>query len=70
MTLQRFRVAALQMVSAPEVDANLRRAEALIAEAAAAGAQLVTIWSAPSICRAKRITRKSSDCWHKTWPVA
>jgi nitrilase len=43
MTLQRFRVAALQMVSAPEVDANLRRAEALIAEAAAAGAQLVAL---------------------------
>ncbi len=43
MTLQRFRVAALQMVSAPKVDANLRRAEALIAEAAAAGAQLVAL---------------------------
>ena len=43
MTLQRFRVAALQMVSAPEVDANLQRAEALIAEAAAAGAQLVAL---------------------------
>ena len=43
MTLQRFRVAALQMVSAPEVDSNLRRAEALIAEAAAAGAQLVAL---------------------------
>jgi nitrilase len=43
MTLQRFRVAALQMVSAPEVHANLQRAEALIAEAAAAGAQLVAL---------------------------
>ncbi len=43
MTLQRFRGAALQMVSAPEVDSNLRRAEALIAEAAAAGAQLVAL---------------------------
>jgi nitrilase len=43
MTLQRFRVAAVQMVSAPEVEANLRRAEALIAEAAAAGAQLVAL---------------------------
>lgn len=43
MTLQRFRVAALQMVSAPEVDSNLRRAEALIAEAAAAGAQLAAL---------------------------
>jgi len=43
MTLQRFRVAAVQMVSAPEVEANLRRAGELIAEAAAAGAQLVAL---------------------------
>ena len=36
-----FRVAAIQMVSVPEVDANLARAGALIAQAAAQGAKLV-----------------------------
>lgn len=38
-----FRVAAVQMVSGPEVDANLREAESLVAEAAAAGATLVVL---------------------------
>lgn len=37
------RVAALQMVSGAKVDANLRTAEALIGEAARAGAQLVVL---------------------------
>ncbi len=36
-------VAALQMVSTPDVDHNLRRAAALIAQAADAGAQLVAL---------------------------
>lgn len=36
-------VAAVQMVSGPEVDANLFSAEALIAKAAAAGAKLVAL---------------------------
>ncbi|MBN9429474.1 MAG: carbon-nitrogen hydrolase family protein [Burkholderiales bacterium] len=38
-----LRVAALQMVSATDVDANLRSAERLIAEAAAGGAQLIAL---------------------------
>lgn len=37
------RVAAAQMVSTPRVDDNLRTAEALIAQAAAAGAKLVAL---------------------------
>lgn len=41
--LARFRVAAIQMVSAPEVDANLAAAGRLIAAAAAQGAQLVAL---------------------------
>ena len=40
---QTVRVAAVQMVSKPSVDANLRDAEALIAEAARGGAQLVAL---------------------------
>ncbi|MGE5338991.1 MAG: carbon-nitrogen hydrolase family protein [Gemmatimonadota bacterium] len=40
---QTVRVAAVQMVSKPSVEANLRDAEALIAEAARAGAQLVAL---------------------------
>jgi deaminated glutathione amidase len=39
----KLRVAALQMVSAPEVAPNLASAERLIAEAAAAGARLVAL---------------------------
>lgn len=39
----RFRVAAIQMVSAPEVEANLAAAGRLIAQAAAQGAQLVAL---------------------------
>ncbi len=35
-----LRVAAVQMVSKPDVEANLRDAEALTAEAASGGAQL------------------------------
>lgn len=38
-----LRVAAVQMVSRPQVDANLRDAEALIAQAAGCGAQLVVL---------------------------
>jgi nitrilase len=38
-----LRVAAVQMVSKPQVDANLRDAEALIDEAARCGAQLVVL---------------------------
>jgi len=38
-----FRIAAIQMVSAPEPDANLRTAERLIAQAAADGARLVAL---------------------------
>ncbi len=37
------RIAAIQTVSGPDVDANLRAAEALIAQAAAEGAQLVAL---------------------------
>ncbi len=40
---QTVRVAAVQMVSKPSVEANLRDAERLIAEAARAGAQLVAL---------------------------
>lgn len=40
---QTVRVAAAQMVSTPRVDDNLRAAEALIAQAAAAGAKLVAL---------------------------
>ena len=39
----KVRVAAVQMVSAPEVPANLEAAGRLIAEAAAAGAKLVSL---------------------------
>ena len=39
----RFRVAAIQMVSAPEVKTNLAAAGRLVAEAAAQGAQLVAL---------------------------
>jgi nitrilase len=39
----KIRVAAIQMVSAPEVAANLAAAERLVAEAAAAGAKLVAL---------------------------
>lgn len=42
-TSQTVRVAAVQMVSKPAVDANLRDADTLIAEAARAGAQLVAL---------------------------
>ncbi|NCW26419.1 MAG: carbon-nitrogen hydrolase family protein, partial [Betaproteobacteria bacterium] len=35
--------AVLQMVSAPDLDHNLKRAEALIHEAAAGGAQLISL---------------------------
>ena len=38
-----IRVAAVQMVSKPDVAANLRDASALIAEAAARGARLVAL---------------------------
>lgn len=38
-----IRIAALQMISGPEVEENLQQAERLIAEAAAAGAQLVAL---------------------------
>jgi predicted amidohydrolase len=38
-----MRVAALQMVSTPRVEENLRQARALIAEAAQAGAELVAL---------------------------
>jgi deaminated glutathione amidase len=41
--VSRTKVAALQMVSAPEVATNLAAAERLIAEAAAAGARLVAL---------------------------
>jgi nitrilase len=40
---QRFNVAAVQMISGPDVDENLREAERLIAEAAGRGAQLVAL---------------------------
>lgn len=43
-----FRAAAVQMVSEPSVEANIAAAEALVAEAAAAGARLVALpenWS-------------------------
>lgn len=38
-----IRVAAVQMISAPEIDANLRSAERLIAQAAAEGARIVAL---------------------------
>ena len=41
--MSRKRVAAIQMVSAPEVEANLAAAGRLVAEAAAQGAQLVAL---------------------------
>jgi predicted amidohydrolase len=40
---QRFSVAAVQMISGPQVDENLRQADALIAQAAAQGAQCVAL---------------------------
>ena len=40
MSETKFKIAAVQMVSTPDVDANLKRADALIAEAAAQGARL------------------------------
>jgi predicted amidohydrolase len=43
MSRSTLRVAAVQMVSRQEVEANLRDAEALIAEAAAGGARLVAL---------------------------
>ena len=43
MTQRRIRVAAIQMVSAPEVAPNLEAAARLIAAAAAAGAKLVAL---------------------------
>ncbi len=43
MTATPVRIAAVQMVSGPDVDANLRVAAELIAEAAAAGARLVAL---------------------------
>jgi len=43
MRAAKVRVAAIQMVSAPEVAANLAAAGRLIAEAAAAGAKLVAL---------------------------
>lgn len=43
MTAATLRVAAVQMVSKPQVQANLRDAAALIAEAAGCGAQLVVL---------------------------
>jgi predicted amidohydrolase len=43
MSAQGFHVAAIQMVSAASVDANLAAAEALIAEAAARSARLVVL---------------------------
>ncbi|MCS7101927.1 MAG: carbon-nitrogen hydrolase family protein [Burkholderiaceae bacterium] len=43
MSLATFRVAAIQMVSRPQVEANLRDAEALIEEAARCGARLVVL---------------------------
>lgn len=43
MTSERVRVAALQMVSGPEVGDNLRQAAELLAEAAAAGAALAVL---------------------------
>ena len=39
----RLRVAALQMVSTPRVDENLRAAARLIADAVAQGAELVAL---------------------------
>jgi predicted amidohydrolase len=41
--MRKFRIAAVQMVSAPEVAANLETAETLIAAAAAAGARLAAL---------------------------
>ena len=43
MTSPAIRVAAVQMVSGASIDANLRAAETLIAQAAAAGAELVAL---------------------------
>jgi len=43
MTAQRFRIAAVQMVSAPEVAPNLEAAARLVAEAARGGARLVAL---------------------------
>ena len=43
MNETKFRIAAVQMVSSPDVDANLKRADALIAEAAAQGARVVGV---------------------------
>src|SRR5262245_45114513 len=43
MPAARYRAAAVQMVSAPSVDANLAAAEQLIAEAAERGARLVAL---------------------------
>ena len=40
---QRYRVAAVQMISGPDVAENLREADRLIGEAAARGAQLVVL---------------------------
>ena len=43
MTQAKFKIAAVQMVSSPDVDDNLRRADALIAEAAGQGARVVGV---------------------------
>ena len=43
MTEGRFKIAAVQMVSEPEVQANLRAAGELIAQAAGEGAKLVAL---------------------------
>ncbi|MDX9699157.1 MAG: carbon-nitrogen hydrolase family protein [Rhodocyclaceae bacterium] len=43
MTTETCRVAAVQMVSGPDVQANLRSAETLIAEAVDGGAQLIAL---------------------------
>lgn len=40
---RRYRIAAVQTVAGPDVEANMRAAEALVAEAAAAGAGLVAL---------------------------
>ena len=43
MSETKFRIAAVQMVSTPDVDENLRHADALIGEAAAQGARIVGV---------------------------
>lgn len=43
MSKEKFKIAAVQMVSSPDIDDNLKRADALIAEAAAQGARVVGV---------------------------